>query len=192
MSFSKDVILTLVILAVVLESDLGRKKVGWFRIARPIVVAAVIVPIYFKNLPTSGHNPLLWGLGLLIGIVFGLTAVSPLFVSVGVDSEFRGWLAKRRGTPGKPAAVTVAGAGYAVVWIAVSAARLIFSYGAIHFFPHALNVFLRKHQLSYDSLTDALIFVPVGMDVFRSVGLLTRGSSALREERVERRVSQAR
>jgi hypothetical protein len=42
-SFSKGVIMSLAILVVVLESDLARKKIGWFRIARASIVAATIV-----------------------------------------------------------------------------------------------------------------------------------------------------
>ena len=191
MSFSKDVILSLAILGVVLESDLGRKKIGWFRIARPIIVAAAIVPIYFSSLPTSGHDLVLQGIGALLGILLGLFAVSPAFVSVGFDPRFRGWWARQRSQPGTPAAVTFAGAGYALVWIVATAARLGFAYGSRHWFNHALGVFLVKHQLTGVALTNALIFLPVGMDVFRSVGLLTRGSSALHKGRLEAQISQA-
>jgi hypothetical protein len=191
MSFSKDVILTLAILGVVLESDLGRKKVGWFRIARPIIIAAVIVPLYFKSLPTSGNNLVLEGVGALLGILLGLLSVSPAFVSVGFDPDFRGGWARRRSEPGKPAAVTSAGVGYATIWIVASVARLAFAYGSIHLFPHALGVFLMKHELSSDALTDALIFLPLGMDVFRSVGLMARGSNALRKGRLEAQIPQA-
>jgi hypothetical protein len=192
MSFSKDVILSLAILGVVLESDLGRKKkIGWFRIARPIIVAAAIVPIYFTNLPTSGNDLALQGLGALLGVSLGLSAVSPAFVAVSFDPDLRGWWARTRSQPGKPAAVTCAGTGYALVWILATAARLGFAWGSRHAFPHALGVFLIKHQLSSEALTNALIFLPVGMDVFRSVGLLTRGSSALRRGRLEARISQA-
>jgi hypothetical protein len=184
MNFSKTAILTLAILFVVLESDLGHKKVGWFRIARPIIVAGAIVPIYFTNLPTSGNDLLLQGIGALLGIVLGLGVVSPLFVRVEVDPAYKSWWARRRREPGKWAAMTQSGTGYAVVWIVVSLARLAFAYGSQHWFPHALGVFLHDNSLSNVALTNSLIFLPVGMDVFRSVGLLARGSGALRHERL--------
>ena len=191
MSFSKDVILSLVILTVVLESDLGCKKIGWFRVARPIVVAAALVPIYLSNLPTSGHDLALQGIGAALGILLGLIVVSPAFVLVGFDPDFRGWWARTRHRPGTPAAVTVAGTGYASIWIVATFARLAFAYGSQHWFPHALGVFLVKHQLAAAALTNALIFLPVGMDVFRSVGLLGRGTTALRRGRLDAGISQA-
>ncbi|MGH3245045.1 MAG: hypothetical protein ACRDOI_02395 [Trebonia sp.] len=84
------VILQLAVLAVVLESDLGRRRIGWFRTAR---------------------------------------------------------------TPATPAAVSQAGLGYAVIWIAVTLARLGFAYGAQHLFPAELGQFLVSHQLSATALT---------------------------------------
>jgi hypothetical protein len=192
MSFSKDVILSLAILGVVLESDLGHKPIGWFRIARPIIVAVALVPIFFKTLPTSGNNLALQGVGALLGISLGLFSVSPLFVSVRFDPSFRGRLARARSQPGKPAVVTFSGAGYATVWIIASAARLAFAWTSQHLFPHALGVFMAKHQLSGDALTNALIFLPLGMDMFRSVGLLARGSTALRKGRFDAQTSPAR
>ncbi len=190
MNFSRTVILVLAILFVVLESDLGRKKVGWFRIARPIIVAGAIVPIYFTNLPTSGNDLLLQAAGALLGIVLGLGVVSPTLVSVAVDPDRRSWWARHRDQPGQPAAMTLAGAGYATVWIVISLARLAFAYGSQHWFSHGLGVFLSDHSLSGVALTNALIFLPVGMDVFRSVGLLSRASSALRRERFEAQIAQ--
>lgn len=192
MSFSKDVILSLAILGVVLESDLGRKKVGWFRIARPVIVAVAIVPLFFTSLPTSSNDLVLQGAGALVGMLLGLISVSPPFVSVGVDPEFRGWLARRQGKPGTPAAVTLAGVAYATIWIVATLARLGFAYGSKHWFGHALGVFMVKHQLASDALTNALIFLPLSMDVFRSVGLLSRGAFALRHGRLQARVAQAR
>src|ERR1700753_2248389 len=107
MSFSKDVILSLAILLVVLESDLGRKKIGWFRIARPIIVAAAIVAIFLRGLPTTRDDPLLEGIGALLGISLGLICVSPFFVWVGFDPAHRGWWARRPSAPGAPAAMTI-------------------------------------------------------------------------------------
>jgi hypothetical protein len=191
MSFSKDVILSLAILGVVLESDLGRKKIGWFRIARPVIVAAALIPLFFTTLPTSGNDLLLQGAGALIGIVLGLISVSPAFVEVEFDPEVRSWWDKFKSQPGKPAAVSTSGSGYALVWIAASAARLAFAYGSEHWFPHALGVFMHDHQLESAALTNALIFLPLGMDLFRSAGLCSRGLAVLRKGQFEARVSHA-
>jgi hypothetical protein len=185
MDFSKVVILQLAILAVVMESDLGRKRVTWFRVARPIIVAAAIVPIYLNSLPTTGNNLLLEAVGAALGISLGLICVSPPFMGFEWDPHFRTWWERRRAAPGKPAVVTTAGGRYAAIWIVASAARLAFSWLSVHAFPHALGVFLRKHQIEGDALTDAIIFWPLGMDIFRSVGLMFRGSAASRRGHLE-------
>ena len=36
-------LLNLIVFAVVLEADLGRRKIGWFRVLRPLISTAAIV-----------------------------------------------------------------------------------------------------------------------------------------------------
>lgn len=174
------VILQPAILAVVLESDLGHRRIGWFRVARPIIAVAAIVPLYFTSLPTAGHDLLLQGAGALTGTLLGLLCVSPLLVSVEYRPAWRGRWSRRSGGP---AAVSRAGAGYAAIWIVATAARLAFAYGAQHVFPVGLGHFLAVHQLSGTALTNAFIFLAVGMDLFRSLGLWVRGRARLAEGR---------
>ncbi|HEY2279490.1 MAG TPA: hypothetical protein VGI00_14120 [Streptosporangiaceae bacterium] len=172
-------ILQLAVLGVVLESDLGRRKVGWFRVLRPVITVALVVPFFFTSLPTSGHDLLLQGAGALAGILLGLASMTPRFVSVGYDPAWRGRF--HRGRP-KSAVVSRAGAGYASIWIAVTAARLWFAYAAQHEFPVQLGHFLAAHQLSGGALANAFIFLAIGMDLFRSV-LLAGRSRRIRRQR---------
>jgi hypothetical protein len=182
------VILQIAVLAVVLESDLGHRKIGWFRVLRPVITVILIVPFFFTSLPASGADLLLQGAGALAGLVLGLFCVSPLLVRVGFDPAYQGrrarlaaWFRPVGGPPAdRPATVSQAGLGYALTWIVVSAARLGFAWGSEHVFSAALGQFLASDQLSPAALANAFIFLAVGMDLFRSAGLVVRGRSARR------------
>ncbi|MCX5264984.1 hypothetical protein [Streptomyces sp. NBC_00199] len=99
------VIMQLAILAVVLESDLGRRKIGWLRVGRPVVGVAVIVPFFFTSLPTGGNDLLLQGAGALAGAALGLFSVCPLLVSVDYQTDWRRGWPRTSPTPGGPAAL---------------------------------------------------------------------------------------
>jgi hypothetical protein len=175
------VILQLALLGVVFESDLGHRKIGWFRVLRPVIAIAIIVPFFFQSLPTGQHDLLLQGAGLAAGALLGLLCVSPLLVSVRFEPTWRGghrWLAAR--APARPAAVSHAGLGYAALWIGVTVARLAFAWTSQHVFPAELGRFLITHQLSPAALTNAFIFLALGMDLFRSLLLARRGQHARR------------
>ncbi|MEU9238507.1 hypothetical protein [Streptomyces sp. NPDC048385] len=173
------VIMQLAILAVVLESDLGRRKIGWFRVGRPVVGVAVLVPFFFTSLPVDGNDLLLQGAGTLAGAALGLFSVCSLLVPVDYDPYWRRRWPRTSHTPGRPAAVSRSGAGYAAVWIAVTTARLGFAYGAQHIFPVGLGLFLTTHHLSEAALTNGFIFLSVSMSLFRSLGLWVRGRARL-------------
>ena len=164
-------ILQLAVLGVVLESDLGLRKVGWFRVLRPIIAVVLIVPFFFTSLPTSRNDLLLQGAGALAGLLLGLASMGPWFVTVGWHPAWRGRF--HRGQP-KGVVVSRAGLGYASLWIVVTAVRLWFAYAAQHEFPVQLGHFLAAHQLSATALTNAFIFLSIGMDLFRSVLLAAR------------------
>jgi hypothetical protein len=172
-------ILQLALLGVVLESDLGRKKVGWFRVLRPVIAVVLIVPFFFTSLPTGRNDLLLQGAGALAGLLLGLACMSPWFVKIGYDPAWRSRLFRHRAPRGR--VVTRAGFGYAGIWITFTAARLWFAYGSQHEFPVQLGHFLTAHQLSAGALTNAFIFMSIGMDLFRSVLLAARAQRVRRD-----------
>ena len=173
------VILQLALLGVVLESDLGRKKVGWFRVLRPVIAVVLIVPFFLTSLPTGRNDLLLQGAGALAGVVLGLACMGPWFVKIGYDPAWRSRVFRNR--PPRGRVVTHAGFGYASIWIAFTAARLWFAYASQHQFPVQLGHFLAGHQLSSTALTNAFIFLSIGMDLFRSVLLAARSQRVRRE-----------
>ena len=85
-------VVNLVVLGVILEADLGRRRVGWFRVLRPLAGTAAVVVLYLSAVPTSGHNVALYAAGVGAGVVLGLA--SHLFVTIHYDAA-RG----RRGCP---------------------------------------------------------------------------------------------
>ena len=146
-----------VILAAVLEADVGsRRRVGLLRLLRPLLIAAAIVPLFLKPIVTHGHGLTVELILAAVGIVFGLiaTCLLPVFGDGSGRQAFTG-----------------AGRPYALLWIAVIGARAAFSYGADHWFTHALGMWQLHHAVTTAAITDALIFEAVAMLLTRT-GLL--------------------
>jgi hypothetical protein len=67
-----------------------------------------------------------------------------------------------------PALVMRAGAAYAILWIAVIGGRMLFAYGADHWFPAAIGRFSMTHQITgADAWTAALILLSLSMVLAR-------------------------
>jgi hypothetical protein len=164
-------IINLVVLGVVLEADFGRRRIGWFRVLRPMITALAIGPLFLDSIPTTGHNVLLQVLGAAAGALLGLAA--HLFVSVGYG-PVKGMKATRNGPFSR------AGFGYAAFWAVIFGGRLLFIYGSENWFSRSLGQFLASHELSAAGLTDALIFMALAMAVARSALLATRGRASAR------------
>ena len=160
-------IVNIVVLFAVLEADLGRRKISTFRILRPALTAAAIIPLFIAHPATGGTGEILeialTGFGVLLGIVAagGLMKVST------------------DGTTGK--AFSVAGPAYAALWILVIGARLLFTYGANHWFTTQLGHWMLTNGVTVDALTDALIFMALAMAITRSVRLAV-GRAQLRHQ----------
>jgi len=151
-------IINLVVLAAVLEADLGHRKVTRFRLIRPLVIAAVIAAFWISGVATSGTGLWVEAAGIGTGILLGIAAAALIRVYAGSD-----------GRPYSYAAIP-----YALLWIAVVGARLWFDYAAHHTFRVQLGTWMLAHQLTESALIDAFIFLALAMLLTRTASLAVR------------------
>ena len=158
------------VLFAVLESDLGpARRLSRFRLLRPLLLSASIVPMFLQAIATQGTGLALEISGGVAGVLLGLAAAS---------------LMRVRRDPNTGRVVTRAGVAYAALWIAVIAARSCFSIGAVHWFNHPLATWMVNHQVTGAAITDALVIMALAMTLTRTLSLAVRGSQVRRGARV--------
>ena len=151
-----------VVLATVLASDLGpARKVGRMRLLRPVIAAAVIIPLFVTKPVLHGTGLAMEIAGIAAGVLGGLAAAALMRVY-------------RSGATGKP--VSSAGWPYAIFWTVIVGARAAFSYGAAHWFTAPLVTWAIANKVSEAAITDGLIFMAVAMIIIRTAGLAVRAS----------------
>jgi hypothetical protein len=151
-----------VVLATVLASDLGpARKIGPMRLLRPVIAAALIIPLFVDRPVTHGTGLVVEVAGILAGLLGGLAATALMGVYRSPDT-------------GKP--VSRAGTPYAIFWALVIGARTAFSYGAVHWFEGSLVSWAIANQVSVAAITDGLIFMALAMVLMRTAGIGFRAS----------------
>lgn len=151
-------IVNLVVLAAVLQADLGYRKVTVRRLLRPVIIAAVVSAFYVKGASGSGNSLWLELAAIGAGILLGLVAAALMRVSVNPNGS----------------AYSRAGIPYAALWVAVVGARLWFAYGSNHEFSRQLGSWLRTEHVTSDVLVDSLVFLAIAMLLTRTASLLFR------------------
>ena len=151
-----------VVLATVLATDLGpARKIGPVRLLRPVIAAAVIIPLFIDQPVTHGNGLVVEIAGIVAGVLGGLAATALMGVY-------------RSPETGKP--VSSAGVPYAILWIVIIGARAAFSYGAAHWFKASLASWAIANQVSLAAFTDGLIFMAIAMVLVRTFTLGVRAS----------------
>ena len=151
-----------VVLATVLATDLGpARKIGPLRLLRPVIAAAVIIPLFISQPVTHGSGLVVELAGVLAGVLGGLAALALMGVY-------------RSQETGRP--VSRAGWPYAILWTVVIGARAAFSWGAAHWFTGSLVSWAVTNQVTAAAITDGLIFMAVTMVLVRTLGLGLRAS----------------
>ncbi len=151
-----------VVLATVLASDLGpARKIGRMRLLRPVLAAAVIVPLFVSAPATHGAGLAVEIAGAAAGLLGGLAAAAMMRV-------YR--------NPAAGASASAAGWPYAAFWTLVVGARAAFSYGAAHWFTGSLVSWCIANQVSQAAITDGLIFMAIAMVIVRTAALAGRAS----------------
>jgi len=168
-------IVNLAVLAAVLLADLGTRTITWRRVLRPVIVAAIAVAVFVGSPQTSGAGFDLELGGLAGGLLLGSVA-SHLLMAIRRD-------------PRTGEQVSVAGVGYAAFWIVVIGARLVFTYGANHWYSHPLGQWLAANAVTVAALTDALILFAIGLVLARVIRFArvlrsSRGRSVVAMSRV--------
>jgi hypothetical protein len=150
-------IVNIAVLFAVLEADLGRRKISTLRILRPLFLAVAIIPLFIAHPATAGNGEILEIALAALGALLGVVAAGGLMKVSFDDASQR--------------CVSTAGVAYGIFWVVIIGARLLFTYGANHWYSTQLGHWMVTSGITVDALTDALIFMAVAMAVTRTLRL---------------------
>ena len=147
------------VLAIVLATDLGHRALTNWRLLRSLLAVVIVCAIFIRSFPTGGNDIPLQLAGIGAGVLAGIIAAQ--------------FLAVERTSDGR--VMTRGGVGYATVWTVLSAARVVFAYGAEHWFAEDLVWFSIEHGISGpDTYANAFLFMALSMVLARSGVMLVR------------------
>jgi hypothetical protein len=151
-----------IVLVTVLATDYGSaRKINISRLLRPVIAAAVIIPLFVDRPVTSGNGLIVELAGIVAGLLCGLAAGALMRVY-------------RNSQTGKP--VSSAGLPYAGLWTVIVAARAAFSYGLGHWFQTPVVNWAIANHVTEAAITDGLIFMAIAMVLVRTLSIGVRAS----------------
>ncbi len=167
-----EYVLNLGLLVYILGANLGTRRLTPGRSLLPLALVAGGAAVFLRHLPAAGNDTTLELIGALSGVALGVLA--GLLVRVRPDERRRGL-------------VTTAGVGYAALWVVVIGARIVFAYGADHWFGPRIGQFSFEHRISGpDAWVAAFVLMALAMV---STRVLTTSVFALRVRRAIRVVA---
>ena len=156
------------LLAYILASNLGAHAVTRRRMTLPLVLVAVAAAVFLRSIPTLGNDLVLELIAVAAGV--GLGVLAGLLVRVRNDG---GRLFTSAGTP------------YAALWVFVIGGRVLFAYGADHWYARAIAEFSMRHQITgADAWTCAFVLMALSM-VLARVAVTAARSGLVQRHSVE-------
>lgn len=159
-----DWTLNLSILALMILTVIGRRRVTPLTFLRPLVIVGAVGVYFLQGLPTAGNDVPLELAGVALGVVFGALASAASSVS-------------RQGGQ-----VTVqSGYAYALVWLSAIGLRVAFAQLATHHpaFGHWVMTFSVQHAITgADAWRAAFVLMALAMVVTRVALIALRAATA--------------
>ncbi|WP_395692203.1 hypothetical protein [Nocardioides sp.] len=157
-------LLNLGLLAYILISNVGTHEVTRRRLLLPVALVVVAGAVFLNDPPTAGNDVHLELVGVAAGVALGVVA---------------GLLVRVRVHAGR--VLMTAGAAYAALWVAVIGGRMVFAYGADHWFSQQIGLFSYHHQISgADAWTTGFVAMALAMVLTRVLVTWVRSLAAVR------------
>lgn len=163
---STQVVLFLGLAVAVLATQLGSRRLTIRRLLVPLALVGVAGYEYLQTIPTQGGDLDFIALATAAGAACGLLTA----ILVRVERDGAGGI------------ITIAGLGYAAIWLAVLGGRLAFGYLAQNQWAGAVRQFSIDHAITgATAWTDAFILMAVGMVVARTLVVAARALALSRQ-----------
>jgi hypothetical protein len=150
-------IISLAVVALLLARDWGHRRVTMLALLRPLI-AIVIIPFFAPGWSGSGAGLALEAGGLVLGVAIGLLTFA--FMRFSIDDHGQVW--------------SDTGYTYVAIWIAFTAARLIFVYGTEHWFTRQIGSFLVSNHIAVDAFAYSIIFLFIAPILTNRLAILVR------------------